>query len=108
VGIYEQADGSYHGFTLQNGVFATVDYPGATETDLLGINNSSQMTGYYTDDGGVTYHGFVLSGGVFTPFDVPYGGATRTLAHAINNNNQIVGSYVDIAGYLQGFVATFQ
>ena len=108
VGLYQQADGTYHGFTLQNGVYANVDYPGATETDLLGINDSGQMVGYYSDDGGTTYHAFLLDAGVFTPFDVPFGGATRTFAHGINNHNQIVGGYVDSAGYLLGFVASFQ
>jgi probable HAF family extracellular repeat protein len=58
------------------------DVPGSTSTNALGINNSGQIVGYYTDSAGAQ-HGFLDTNGAFTtlPF-VPTG---------INNVGQIVG-----------------
>jgi uncharacterized membrane protein len=46
VGVY--GDGiTNHGFLLSNGVFTTLDYPGATDTVALGINDKGQIVGTY-------------------------------------------------------------
>jgi YVTN family beta-propeller protein len=81
--------------------FITVDVPGATATQVLGINNAGQMVGSYADAKNVT-HGFLLSGGVFTTINFP--GATFTQAAGINNVGEIVGSYTDSQGIGHGFL----
>jgi uncharacterized membrane protein len=69
--------------------FTTIDVPGASLTDVNGINRSGQVVGTYTAGG--TGHGFLLSEGVYTTLDVP--GATATVAWDINDAGQIAGSY---------------
>jgi YVTN family beta-propeller protein len=81
--------------------FVTINVPDATSTIVLGINNSGQMVGSYTDSSNVT-HGFSLIAGTFTTIDYP--GATSTEAALINNVGQIVGSYTDSKGIGHGFL----
>jgi YVTN family beta-propeller protein len=83
--------------------FATVDFPGATATEVLAINNTGQMVGTYVDTQNVT-HGFSLTAGVFTTID--FTGATLTVATSLNNVGQIAGYYVDNHGETHGFVLT--
>lgn len=45
-----------HGFLLQDGVYTSWDVPGASSTEILGGNNSGQITGCYADQTGE--HGF--------------------------------------------------
>src|SRR5437867_2738186 len=90
VGTYTDADGNYHGFLLDNGVFTTIDPPAAPpSTEASGINNLGQIVGDYIDGAG--QHGFLFDKGVYTTLDVP--GASFTLAEKINNRGQIVGFY---------------
>src|SRR5262249_25010782 len=53
--------------------FTTIDVPGATSTEALGINASGQIVGQYDDASGTT-HGYLLCKGKYTTLDVP--GAT--------------------------------
>ena len=46
-----------HGFELQGSVFTTLDFPGASETDVNGIDDLGRIVGDYVDSGGVQ-HGF--------------------------------------------------
>jgi hypothetical protein len=46
-GYYGETGGRDHGFVWQNGTFKTVDYPGATDTHLNGINNRGVVIGTY-------------------------------------------------------------
>src|SRR5262249_49526852 len=68
----------------------TIDFPGASATQALGINPRGDIVGQYEDGEGVT-HAFLLGGGQFTSFDFP--GATRTTAFGINPRGDIVGLY---------------
>ena len=122
-------------FLYDQGSYATLTVPGATNTKAYGINDSGQIVGSY--DG----HGFLLDHGSYTTLDVPgsvetcaYGinssgqivgnsslgafqldqgsytmidvpGSTSTQAFGINDSGQIVGSYNDVAGQ-HGFLAT--
>ena len=79
--------------------FTTIDYPGADETSIFGINNSGQIVGSYTDSTG--QHGFILDGGNFTTIDYP--GAQYSYVRGINDSGQIVGSYTDSTGQ-HGFI----
>ena len=66
-----------------------VDYPGASETEVRGINNNGDAVGSYRDSSGV--HGFLLSNGVFTTIDYPR--AYSTEAESINDAGVIAGTY---------------
>ena len=111
VGGYGTSDGGGHGFVLQNGTYIQVDYPGAKGTELLGINDSGDIVGSYTDVDDDHSHAFLLSGGVFTPFDVPFPGSISTVLQSINNNHQIVGSFGSYGpeqpDYSFGFLTTY-
>src|SRR6266404_1843769 len=63
-------------------LYTTLDLPGSTLPQALGINDSGQIVGAYTV-GGIG-HGFLLNGGVYTTLDHP--GSTNTLAYGINNS----------------------
>jgi hypothetical protein len=41
-------------------VYATVNPPGSTSTQIRGINNAGQLSGFYEDAGGLT-HGFLAT-----------------------------------------------
>ncbi len=67
-----------------------VDDPFATGgTYVLGINDSGQVAGYYTDDIGV--HGFVETAGNYTTINDPLPGNENTYVLGINDAGQIVG-----------------
>ncbi|QSX79453.1 hypothetical protein [Agrilutibacter solisilvae] len=84
-------------------VFTTVEYPGASMTDVRGINNSGQIVGYARDGAGNVFS-FRYAGGVFTALPPAPGGLTVT-AHGINDSGVIVGSAQPADGsYTVGFV----
>jgi len=92
-----------HGFLLSQGVYTTLDPPGASLTVVEGINDAGVIVGLYSDAVGKE-HGFVLSQGVYTTIDVP--NSTRTHVFSINARGQIVGNYDDANGVTHGFVGT--
>jgi len=81
--------------------FTTIDVPGATLTNAIGINAHGQIVGGFADAGGAS-HGFLLEEETFTTIDVP--GATSTGAFGINNRGQISGFYSDVSGGQHGFL----
>ncbi len=106
MGYYEDASGHGHGFLEFGGSFTTIDVPGASDTEALGINNAGQVvgSGYYGDAGD---HGFLESAGSFTTIDVP--GASDTEAYGINDAGQVVGYYYeDASGQSHGFLLVLQ
>lgn len=73
---------------------------------LLGINNSNVIVGYFGDGATIPNNGFIYSGGSFTPANV--GGATQTQVVAINNTMtsgayNTAGFFVDASGANHGF-----
>jgi hypothetical protein len=91
-------------FRGANGVFQTIQVPGAMSTQVAGMNNLGQAVGTYFDNGRAA-HGFLWRGGSdFTVIEYP--GATDTFASGINDSGVIVGSY--LAGgifYRHGMIA---
>lgn len=77
--------------------FTKIDFPGASRTNVYGINDAGVVVGWYTDD--LVYSGFLYNGSTFTSLQVP--GAYFTDALGINNAGMIVGEYRD--GYNHGF-----
>jgi hypothetical protein len=45
VGVYLDASIHLHGFLLSNGQLTLIDYPGAADTDVEGINNNGFVSG---------------------------------------------------------------
>src|SRR6266403_1227117 len=85
-----------HGFIDNAGTVTTVDYPGSTETILLGINDAGD------ESDGSTSHGFIWSNGAFTSLDFP--GAASTFPTSINDAGKVAGFYTDAAFAAHGFL----
>jgi uncharacterized membrane protein len=106
VGWYIDAQGHDHAYTVINGTYVALpDYPGASNTDATGVNDTGSIVGYWSSGG--FRHGFLLTGGIYTSIDVPGADpATKpgTRPHGINNAGTIVGEYADLSGMIHGFV----
>ena len=82
-----------HGFFLNFGVLVQLDFPEATFTQALGLNNNGQIVGAYMDSQGLT-HGFLytVSSGQYATVDNPHGVGT-TIVNGINDAGDLVGFY---------------
>lgn len=93
VGEYIGDDGFVHGFLRSKGKLTTLNFPGASDTYAIGINNSDTVVGYWDllDAGGnaLAYHGFVWKKGSFQEVDFP--GSADTSILGINANGDFVG-----------------
>jgi hypothetical protein len=85
--------------------FQTVINPGDPNfTQLLGINNSSTIAGYFGDGSVVPNNGFTLVlPSTFTPENATSLGAVQTQVVGINNTGETVGFYIDGTGVNHGF-----
>jgi len=70
-----------------------IDYPGAVDTHLFGINDKGWMVGDFVDTEGVTHGLFLSSPTRFVVLDAP--GSSYTVLSAINNQGTICGYYDD-------------
>ena len=89
-----------HGFIDDSGHFTTVDPPGATETQLLGLNDNGIADGFAMIGGfqhGILYNSLTK---MFTILDPP--GSTQTTLNGLNNAGDVVGFFVDAAGNTDG------
>ena len=92
---YHQAD-----FTNEN-------FPGAAQTQVIGINNSGTTVGFYADAGGDNF-GFVLKAGIWTAVIDPRTGAgTVNQLLGLNNDGVAVGFYTDGKGNNHGYEFNF-
>jgi uncharacterized membrane protein len=78
------------------------DFPGATKTEALGINDNGIIVGWY-DMAPFTY-AFARKNGKYISFRYP--GATATAATGINASGQIVGQYTFDYQAFHGFVTS--
>lgn len=101
MGLFIDAGGGTHGFLLEGGTFSQIDFPGAKETEIRGINDRGRIVGLFRDAGDVA-HGLIVDDGVTTQIDFP--GATQTVIGDINDGGQLVGGFADDAGLFHGFV----
>lgn len=103
-GFYTDSAGVTHGFLEDHFVFKTVDAPGATTTELLGVNDHGIAVGEDIVNG-VT-HGIIYDAntGTFTTLDDP-NAAGSTVFNGINDKGEIVGFYADAAGNTNGLLA---
>jgi hypothetical protein len=102
VGQYRDASYKHHGYFYDGTNWASLDYPGATETSAASIDGNN-VVGYYDDasDNSHGFHGFFYDGATWTTLDYP--GATSTVVRGIDGNN-VVGFYEDSSGDEHGFL----
>ena len=98
VGLTTTTQYHNHGLVVSGSSTASVDYPGATDTTLSGINYWGSIVGTYTSNS--KYNGFMLKNGVFTRIHYP--AAISTFATGINDKGTTIGSYV-LGSYNHGF-----
>lgn len=95
--------------TTAAGQITPISFPGASSTNVSGINNSGQVVGTFCNPSDNIFnpfpcHGFVLFNGNYQTIDFP--GSMNTFAGTINNLGQIVGQYQDTSRVFHGFLAT--
>lgn len=106
VGNYYDTTSAHHshGVVISGSSTATVNYPGASDTILRGINYWGSIVGIYLTSG--NWHGFELKNGKFTKIDYP--GGVSTTASSISDSGVIVGSYttgnLGTAGHGHGYI----
>jgi uncharacterized membrane protein len=90
VGTFSTADNRTHGF-IQNGKRrTTVDFPGATHTELRGINRYGSVVGNADASGKFSIALEIRSGKTIV---LPFGNNTSVSPQAISDTGVIVGSY---------------
>src|SRR5579863_1987214 len=103
-GFYTDSSGATHGFMDNYGQFTTLDAPGASVTELLGLNDFGMAVGFDVVNGAM--HGVIFNSrtDTFTTLDDPNGIGATTL-NGINDRGDIVGFYVDSHGNTDGLLA---
>ncbi len=89
-----------------NGIFTSVNAPGATFTQLFGLNNEGIAVGVATINNvtdGIVYNTLNDS---FNIVNDPFASPGTTTINGINDAGEIVGFYTDAAGNTDGFLAT--
>jgi probable HAF family extracellular repeat protein len=80
--------------------YSNFQIPGAQMTEMTGVNNLGNLSGNYTDAGGVT-HCALVEGHTVTNINDPNG--TGSSCFRLNNLNQVAGSYAT-GSFSNGFV----
>src|SRR6202042_3163407 len=103
-GFFTDSSGVIHGFIDNGGMFSTVDPLGATETELLGLNDEGIADGFAVIGG--VQHGILFDSltDTFTILDPP--GSTSTTLNGLNDAGDVVGFFVDAAGNTDGTLGT--
>ena len=78
--------------------FTTIDVPGSTRTEVIGINNNGTMVGAYNSGGKDI--GFIYDGSTFTDFSI---GTYKTRIYDINDDGTFVGFYMRHDGAYYGY-----
>ena len=107
-GFFSGPAGATEGFVLRpSGQMSVLDFPGATMTRALGVNDSGEVVGDYQLGRGhrARTHGFTWTQRHgFTTVDGP-DGAVDTTINGVNNAGELVGSYVTRSGTTDGLLA---
>ncbi len=78
VGYYTDNGHTWDSYSYKDGQLTTYSVPGATMTEINGINDYGQMYGMYEMPGGHTY-GFVMYRGQFDTISDPSGGGSTQI-----------------------------
>jgi hypothetical protein len=93
VGHYVDGDRVTHGFVYRGGRFQTVDYPGATDTRIRGIDDRGTLMGNFGSIADGIEHGFIKDDSGFHLEDYP-GSATSDI-WASDDEGHFVGDWSD-------------
>ena len=109
VGWYYDSTG-IHGLHIVDGVYATLDVPGAVATFLNALNDAGDIVGSYVmaiDPYGwvEVEQGFLYRAGEFFTI-APDVGETQSMAMGISATGEIVGNFIDAEGRIHGYIAT--
>jgi hypothetical protein len=97
VGLYEAPDSSVHGFIFRKGQWATLDYPNASFTALVGITNAGKIIG--TADVNFSTTHFLYDNGTFKVIPVPNSDPDTTALRSISpKQGLILGTTTNYAG----------
>lgn len=100
----------YHGADPNKGFtffypaeFAPENYPGSVQTQVIAINNDSNVetAGFYIDKANIT-HGFLHNSSAWTNVDFP--GTTFNQLLGLNDNNAAAGYYMDGVGNFHPYI----
>jgi probable HAF family extracellular repeat protein len=98
----------YHGQAVNQGftltlpdVFTPQSFPGSDQTQVTGINNLGNTSGFYIDSGG-NNHGFLRTSGVFSTVD--FSGTTFDQVLGLNNTGQAAGYFQAPGGTQTAFI----
>jgi hypothetical protein len=95
------------GFTLDLPLsFTSENVPGAVQTQVIGINNANNTSGFYIDQAGAN-HGFLkINGHFYDPVDFPATTSSPAVNQllGLNTHGQSAGFYNDSAGNSHGYV----
>ena len=105
VGYYFARDYSVHGFIFHNGQWATLDYPNASDTVLVGITNAGKIIGNADVNASNTL--FLYENGTFKVISVPNSGLNRSLLSISPKQGLILGT-TDGFGSAPVFIAQCQ
>jgi hypothetical protein len=87
--------GGFDSAIYQNGLYSTVDFPGALSTFADGINAAGFLSGgYVTEGNGLS--GLFFDGTTWYSLDYP--GAAKTNLFQINDDQQMAGEWIDATG----------
>ena len=107
VGSLTAPNNTTQSFISSGGNATQLSFPGGISTFARGINDQSQIVGYWTGTDsafpGITIsHGFFYENGSWSTLDAS-AGVGGTFADGINNSDLIVGYYIDNQGTSHGF-----
>jgi hypothetical protein len=98
------------GYTYSNPDFTSENFPGSSQTQVTGINNTGTTVGFYADSNGATapnFFGFVDQSGTFSSVQdpsTPSTGPTTNQLLGVNDGGTAAGFYVDSAGNSHGYL----
>ena len=103
-GHYEDNDGLYHGVVLENGELREYNFPGAVQTEIYGISDTTgALTGNFIDGSGIR-RGFSGDEIIELPEEFPE--AKETFADFVSMSGFMVGSFVDVEGLYHPWART--
>src|SRR5262249_40987110 len=81
-------------------VVTTIDYPGASKTEPVGVSNNGLVAGFYIDGTTGATRGFerFADGSLSSPIIDPNDNLNFTRAFGVNNAGTVVGDYENFDG----------
>jgi hypothetical protein len=83
--------------------YRTVDFPGATATEVFAVNDLRQFVGAEREADG-THYALLDAGAGLARIDLGALGAAQSWAYSINSRTDVAGTFTDAAGQSHGYV----